>query len=145
MTIKVTAITVSVCVVLLYILATLFPNDPYFYLISSNSAVSIGRLIVAAGLINLAFKKKFTTGYGHRLAAGLAIAAVGFGMAGIVIPPMTYSLFNYFKPMDYLFLIESGVIYGLAAASYERGTKRFPRLSRPRNTQLRLFTPQHNA
>lgn len=145
MTIKITAITASVCAVLLYVLATIFPNDPYFYVISSNPAVIIGRLVLAALLVWLAFRHKFKTAYGHRIAAGTGLAMVFFGIAGIIIPPMTYSLFSLFKPMDYMFFIESGIILNLAALTYQRGTERFPRISRPRNTQLRLFTPQHNA
>lgn len=145
MTIKITAITASVCAVLLYVFATIFPNDPYFYVISSNVVVVIGRIVLAAVILRLAFKPKFETSYGHRIAAAAGLFMIAFGMAGIAIPPLTYSLFSYLKPMDYMFLIWTGTMLNLMALSYHRGTQRFPRLSRPRHTQLRLFTPQHNA
>ncbi|HVX58877.1 MAG TPA: hypothetical protein VG964_04085 [Candidatus Saccharimonadales bacterium] len=105
----------------------------------------IGRLVLAALLIWLAFRPRFKMVHGHRISSFIGIFMIIFGVTGIIIPPMTYSLFTYFKPMDYMFFIESGIILNLAALTYQRGTERFPRLSRPRNTQLRLFTPQHNA
>jgi len=145
MTIKITAIMASVCAVLLYVFAIAFPSDPYFYVISSDLAVVIGRLILAGVLLRLAFKNSFVTSSGHRICAVLSVLLVAFGIAGIIVPPLTYSLFTLFKPMDYLFMIESGIVFGLTSLTYSRGTERFPRLSRPRNTQLRLFTPQHNA
>ncbi len=140
MTIKITALLTSVCVALVYVFSAMFPGDPYFFIISSNPAVAMSRLIFASLLINLAFRKRFYSAYGHLICAGAAVFFGVFGIAGIVIAPLDYSLFNLFRPLDYVFMLESSAILGLAAASYERGTKRLPRLSRPRHIQLRPFT-----
>jgi hypothetical protein len=142
MTIKVTAITVSVFAMVLYILGAAFPNDPYFDLISSNLIVGIGRLLVAGILLRLALKGRFAAQAGPYIARGAGLALIVLGLIGIVVAPVTYALFSLIKPMDYVFLMQTGIIFCLASLTYARGTERFPRISRPRNTQLRLFTPR---
>ncbi|HEU5004886.1 MAG TPA: hypothetical protein VFT49_02240 [Candidatus Saccharimonadales bacterium] len=140
MTIKVTALLTSASVALMYVLSAVIPNDPYFFLISSNIAVAIGRVLLAAILVQLVFRNKFRTIYGHVASCAAGCVLIGFGIAGIVIAPLDYSLFSYIKPLDYIFMIGSGLLLTHAALGYERGTERLPRLSRPRNLQLRLFS-----
>lgn len=144
MTIKITAAATSVCVALLFVFATIYPNDPYFYaLASSTLAVTISRLVLSLLLVRLAFKKKFKTVYGPSLLAALSVLLATFGLVGLLVPDITYSLFNWFKPMDFVFSIEAALVLGLAVASVERGKGRLPALHlsrlRPRPLSLASF------
>lgn len=139
MTIKITALLTSVSAVALYIISLQVPNDPYFFFISSNTIVGIVRLLLAAGLINIAFQSRFVYKYSHYALAAIGALFVGFGLAGLAIAPLDYALFNYVKPMDFMYFMLIGTFYAYAAASYGRGTERLPRLYRPRHNQLRLL------
>lgn len=139
MTIKVTAVLTFACAVLLYVLSALSPNAPYFYLISGGIALAMIRLALAALALALAFQTRFSTVYGQTLAGLSGAALLVFGTVGIMIPAIDYTLFNYIKPLDYIFLMQLGVLFSLAALSHRPGNRRMPRLSRPRHPQLSLF------
>lgn len=140
MTIKITALLTSVSVVVLYIISLQAPSDPYFFFISSNTLISIIRLLLAAALINIAFQPRFVYKNSHYALAIVAAALIGFGLAGLAIPSMDYALFNYVKPLDFLYSLLIGTFFAYAAASYGRGTERLPRINRPRHNQLRLLS-----
>lgn len=140
MTIKITALLTSVSVAVLYLFSLKYPNDPYFYIISSSAVIAAGRLLVAAAMLYLALRKRLYFNFSHTLLYTLGALFVVAGFAGIIIAPFDYALFNYLKPLDFIFMIEAGLYFGLAATSFEHGTKPLPRLSRPRALQLRLFT-----
>lgn len=140
MTIKITALLTSVSAVALYIISLQVPNDPYFFFISSNTIVGILRLLLAAGLINIAFQSQFVYKYSHYGLAIVGALLIAFGLAGLAVPALDYALFNYVKPMDFMYSMLIGTSFAYAAASYGRGTERLPRLYRPRHNQLRLLT-----
>jgi len=144
MTMKVTAITVSVCAGVVSVLGLLFPNDPYFYAISSNLTVIIGRLVLCILMVMLVYEQKFRTIHGHRITFMAAAGLFIFSLIAGAIPTFDYSLFNYFKPLDYLFFANCAFVFGLAGLTYPQGKRNFnlPRLSRPRSVQLRPSLPR---
>lgn len=147
MTMKVTAITVSACVGLLSAFAMLFPNDPYFYVISSNLIVIICRLLLCIAIVVLASKTKFKTKEGPKFAAIAAMLLAAFGVSGLVVPVMDYSLFNILKPLDYIFLLNCAFVFGMASLSLKHGRRRLVsllRVSRPARyaQQFRLSLPR---
>ncbi len=139
MTIRVIALVTSACAACLYLFSVQEPNDPYFYLVSSNSAVVVIRLVLSAILVSLVFKSKFTYRLTHRLYGGLALALLVFGVSGIVIAPLDYALFNIIKPLDFIFFIGIGLVFSWATFGHERGDNSLPRLARPRPAKPKLF------
>lgn len=140
MTIKITALLLSACAAVLCVFSAIHPNDPFFFVISSNAGVVIARLLIVAALVFMALQKRFVY-RGARYACGIFGALlITFGIAGILIVPLEYAAFNVLKPLDFIFALNMGVMFEVIVLSYERGTRRLPRLSRPRNPQLRLLT-----
>lgn len=140
MTLKVTSLLMSVCAVGLYVFSVQRPDDPLFYIISNNLFTVIGRLLLAALLVHLAFRTFFKYALTHIVLAALAVALVGFSLSGLLVASLDYQLYEVVKPLDFIYMLTIGIFYMLAATSYGRGTERLPRISRPRSPQLRLFS-----
>ena len=138
MTIKITALLTSVSAVVLYALSLWLPNDPYFYFVSGSMVIGIGRLIVAVILVTLVFRSKFIYKGSHWLAGGVGALLIIFGLAGLVVPWLDYSLYNFIKPLDFIYFLGAGTIFISAAIGYARGTHPLPQLNRPRLHQLGL-------
>lgn len=138
MTIKATALLTSACVAVLSLLSALYPNDPFFFVISSSSGVVIARLFLVVLLLNLAFQKRFKYRASAYVYGLVAVALTALGLAGIASPRLDY-IFSAVKPLDFILFLEMGVLFGLAAVSHEKGTRRLRRISRPRGaTALRV-------
>lgn len=120
------------------------PTDPLFYAFVSGSLWSaIGKFLIMAGVVSLAFRKKFKYLASPAICAAVGASLICFGVIGLMVPQMDYVLFNYVKFLDFLLAMEIGVILSLASLSYERGTQKLPRISRPR--QLSLGLPYHHV
>lgn len=136
---SVTAFLVAMICVLLVI----EPSDPLFYsFVSGNLWAAVGKSLLMLGVVILAFKNKFNYAAAHTICAWLGIALISFGIIGLMVPQVDYALFTYVKVLDFLLAIEVGIILSLASLSYERGSQKLPRISRPR--QLTLGLPYNN-
>jgi len=138
MTTKITAFVVSVVAAALFITGWLWPNDPYFFIISSNSAVAIVRLMLAGLLVWAVFGSNPRHAFAQYFYFGLASVLVVFGIAGMGVPNMDYALFNFVKPLDYVLIVGIGIFFGCASLSCGHGAKELLQFSFRHPPSLRL-------
>ncbi len=94
-------------------------DDALFLLISNNLLIDAFFLCLAVGGAWLSFQKKFESWQLYVGCASLAILLGGFGLLGIVFSSFDNTLYNLFMPLDYLVMMELGIIYGVCALSYK--------------------------
>jgi len=140
MTTKIIALLTGVSAAVLCIVSVHLPNDPYFYFVSGGIVVGICRLLLAIALVNLVFQSKFVYKDSQWLAGIVGGMLIVFGMIGLVVPSLDYSLYNFIKPLDFLYFAGIGTMFTSAALSYDCGTRPLPRLSHWRASQLRLLS-----
>jgi len=128
MTTKMIAGATSVCALCLYVFSTLIPNDPFFYLISSNFGIVILRSATSLLLLSLAFKKGFYYKMARPACLWLAATLSAFGLAGLLILPLDYALVNTVMPLDYIFAAGSGFFLGFLSLSLKPGKAPLPAL-----------------
>ena len=116
-----------------YLQSQLYSSDPLFLFASSNLAVNV----LLVGLMGLAvyfsFIKRFKSWYSFAACSAMAILTGALGLAGTFFSSVTYWLPNLIMPLDYMILLEAGVIFGLCSLSYSHAEApfeiRLPKLS----------------
>jgi hypothetical protein len=116
-----------------YLQSQLYSNDPLFLFASNNLAVNIFLVVLMSLAVFFSFLKSFKSWYTYAVCTALAILAGGLGLAGTFFSSVTYSLPELILPLDYMFLLEAGVIFGLCSLSYKHAEAPFvinlPKLS----------------
>lgn len=120
-----------------YLQSQLSSNDPLFLLISNNIAVNMLMVSLAAIAVAVSFRKRFASWQGYALVSALAATLVILGAAGTFFSGFIYSLWTIFLPLNYLMMLEFGVVLGLCSLTYKHTPRpqNAPRLSRPRLAQ----------
>ncbi len=141
MTTKIAAFVVSLVSAGLFITSRLWPNDPYFFIVSSNVVTATARLVLAGLMIKLAFGRRIQRRSTSHLYLGLAAALLGLGVAGLSMQSLDYALFNIIKPLDYIFIVGLGSLLACAGLGYryEPEIKKLNWFSSPHPFQLRLI------
>jgi hypothetical protein len=99
-------------------------------------------LILGTLMIVVSFKDKFRHWWSYVSCSLLAIACGMLGVIGTFFSNLLYSFPNLLLPLDYLFLLQAGVVLGIACLSYEHAA--IPdrlRLPRPSNLFNNLAFP----
>ncbi len=111
-------ISVAIGLGILYVLSQslLQASEPLFLFISNNPFVAIARLVLIAALVAISFKGF----YNHLLRVGcqtLAVALTVVGIIGFTVTPLTYAVYGFLKPLDFLLALELGAAFGICALS----------------------------
>lgn len=124
MIIKLIAAGIVLCVGLLFLLGMESSSDPLFLIISDNPIVVVLRMAITLGAVVVAFRGRFIYDLSQKIAGVLGACLIGAGILGTFSHTIAYGLDRYIKTYDYFVIFELGVVFLLAAASYQAGRKR---------------------
>lgn len=102
-----------------YLQSQLYSNDPLFLFASDNLIVNAGLLILVALMVVVSFKDKFRHWWSFLGCVSAAILCGTVGMIGLFFSNLLYSFPQVLLPLNYMFLMEAGVVFGICALSYE--------------------------
>jgi hypothetical protein len=96
----------------------LHSDDALFLVASGNIVINLGLGLIAGLAIYLSFIKKFKyrQAYLATLMAAVVLSVIGF--AGFAYSGIDY-YFGIIKPLDYVILMQLGMIFGICALSYK--------------------------
>jgi hypothetical protein len=96
----------------------LHSDDALFLVASGNLVINIGLGVVAALAIYLSFIKQFKYRQTYTATVAAAIGLIFIGFAGFAYSGIDY-YFGIIKPLDYVILMQLGLIFGIYALSYK--------------------------
>ncbi|MBX4190766.1 hypothetical protein KW794_01630 [Candidatus Saccharibacteria bacterium] len=102
-----------------YLQSQLYSNDPLFLFASNNLVINAGLLIIVGLMVVVSFKDKFRHWWSY--IGSIVISAV-FGITGIIglfFSNLLYSIPQVLLPLDYMFLLEAAVVFGICSLSYQ--------------------------
>lgn len=102
-----------------YLQSQLSSNDPLFLFASSGLLVNLGLLLVASSMIAISFRAGFKHWWGYLACAAAAIVFGIVGFAGAFLSDTVYWIPQTFLSLDYLMLLEAGVVFGICALTYK--------------------------
>ena len=106
-----------------YLQSQLHSNDPLFLVVSNNTAVNMLMVVLAALAIGVSFRRRFSSWYSYAAIAALAVIFVALGAMGILFSGFTNKLWMIFEPLNYMMILNCGVVLGVAALSYAHAPK----------------------
>lgn len=117
MTRKLLSLATATAIVYVYLQSRLHSEDALFLVISSSPLVNLVLLAIAGLAVRLAFNNSFSSVVSYCFGLILAITLSVVGIAGLAYS----SIDNYFgglvKPLDYVVLLQLGVIFSLSLLS----------------------------
>jgi hypothetical protein len=102
-----------------YLQSQLSSNDPLFLFASNNIVVNAGLMILGTLMVVVSFKDRFQHWWSYVGCNLLAVLCGALGVIGTFFSNLLYSFPNILLPLDYLFLLQAGVVLGVACLSYE--------------------------
>ena len=119
MTTRFLSLATAIVILDVYLQSQLSSSDPLFYFASNNLLINAGLILMAVLMVNVSFKTKFRSWYGYAGCATAAIILSFIGLMGILFSDVDNFLSNVLLPLNYLFILEAGVVFGLCALTYE--------------------------
>ena len=101
--------------VMVVIIANWIPDSPLFYFISPDKWLMLARLALVGAMIWVSFKGYIAAPRTRTIFNRAGLAMLGLGAAMLMAVQVSGTLFDYFKPLDLLLLVESGTIFSLAS------------------------------
>jgi len=99
------------------------PLDPVFLFFSDNPFVAVIRTLLVGGMVYFSFKKS-VSGRTKKSLAVLGSMLIITGFVCLMLTPIQGTLiYNYFHYLDFLVMIEAGVIFSSVALSRAPITK----------------------
>jgi hypothetical protein len=111
----ISAVVLSASVVIAA-LASSQPNNILFLFISPDKFIAATRVVIALGMVFLAFRGYLSSRKlrEYALAGGLILTA--FGIAALVITPLTNAVYDQVKVLDAMILAEAGIVFAGCAS-----------------------------
>ncbi|HEX5447766.1 MAG TPA: hypothetical protein VFW90_01030 [Candidatus Saccharimonadales bacterium] len=106
-----------------YLQSQLFSSGPLFLLVSNNLIVNILMVALAAVAISVSFKSKFSNWYAYAAFAVAAAVLIVVGLGGVFFGVVVNYFWYVSSPLDYLFLLQYGIIFSLCCLSYAHASK----------------------
>jgi hypothetical protein len=119
MTTKFISSATAIVILDVYLRSQLYSNDPLFLFVSSSLAVNLVMLMLAALTLYVSFIKRFKTWLGWAVCAGSAVILSLIGFGGAFLSDFFYNMPSVLLTLNYLFLMEAGVIFGICSLSYQ--------------------------
>jgi hypothetical protein len=121
---RVVSLSVLLCVVAVLIWGTLSPSYPLFLFISPDKWLSIARLLFASFMVLASFTSVFNSSELRKITYRMGMGMIGLGAFLLLLTQVQASLFDYFKPLDLLLLVEAGVILSSTSLAPASDTKK---------------------
>jgi hypothetical protein len=118
MTIKFISLATGIVFLDVYLQSQLYSNDPLFLFASNNPFVNAGLLVIVALMVAVSFKDRFQKWWTYLGCAALAAVFGSLGVLGLLFGNISYSFPQVLLPMDYMFLTEAAIVFGIACLSY---------------------------
>ncbi len=115
---KVISLTMVVATLIVYLQSQMQSNDPLFLFLSNNLVVNLSLIGLASFTVWLSFQTKFRNSYIYWLVSRLAVVLVIVGLAGSLSASLDRYILDVIKPLDYLILLETGILFSICALTY---------------------------
>jgi hypothetical protein len=119
MTTRFLSLATGIVILDVYLQSQLSSSDPLFYFVSSNQLVNVGFILLALVMVNVSFKRQFSSWYSYASCASAAAVLSIVGLLGILFSDVDNFMSNLLLPLNYLFILEGGVVLGLCALTYQ--------------------------
>jgi hypothetical protein len=133
MTTKFISLATGIVLLDVYLRSQLSSNDPLFLFASNNLVVNAGLIVLVSLTILVSFKDKFSHWWSFIGCVLAAIVCGLIGVAGLFFSDLLYAFPQILMPLDYMFLIEVGIVFGLASLTHKHATVPF-KVSWPKPT-----------
>lgn len=141
MTTKFISLITGLVSLAVYLQSQLSSNDPLFSLISNNFIVNLSMLGLAAAAIAISFQTGFKSWYSYAACALAAVILCIAGIAGIFFPGLVYIFWDVLLPLNYMMMLEWGIIFGLSSLTYRHAARpQHIRLPEASNLSAKLQT-----
>jgi hypothetical protein len=104
---------------IVYLQSQLESNDALFLFISSSLAVNILMVALSCATVWLSFQPKFKSGRLYLAVLYSAVALCAIGAIGVFSAGLDRYFFDVIKPLNYMLMLEAGIIFSLCALTYE--------------------------
>jgi len=94
-------------------------NDPLFLFVSSGLIVNLLMMGLALAAIYVSFRKKFNNWYSYAACTAVAAVFVCTGFMGIFYSDYVHSLWSTMLPLNYILMMQVGIILGICSLSYD--------------------------
>lgn len=96
------------------------PNDPIFFIVSGGIALGIARTVFALALVVLTFTR-LPKSSSFRIGLSIfGLPLIILGSAGLLTNSFDYAWYGFIKPLDYLLIIEAGIVMNVLALQPQR-------------------------
>jgi hypothetical protein len=119
MTTKFISLATAIVMLDVYLQSQLSSSDPLFSFVSNNFAVNACLLIIVGLMVAVSFKSKFSRWWTFAGIAGLSLIFGIIGVIGVFFSDLLYSFPQVLLPLDYMFLLEAAVVFGICSLSYQ--------------------------
>ena len=132
MTTKFISLVTAIVLLDVSLRSQLFSSDPLFLFASSNLVVNTVLILMVGSMIGLSFRSKFNNWQSFFASALLGPTLLLIGALGVFFSDTVYWFPSFLLPLDYLFIMQAGVVFSLCALSYKHQKLPFKiRLPRP--------------
>ncbi len=118
MIVKFISLATAIVTLDVYLQSQLSSSDPLFFFTSNNLAVNIAFVILSVVMVALSFKKRFDSWLSHAGSVIAGLALFSFGAVGGFMSDANNALTSVLLPLNYLLILEAGVVIGICALSY---------------------------
>jgi hypothetical protein len=136
MTTRFISLATGIVLLDVFLRSQLSSNDPLFLFASNNIVVNAGLLIIVALMVAVSFSRQFKRWWTFAACAAVAVVFGAIGFAGTFFSEVFYYFPQTLLQLDYMFLMEASVVFGVAALSYKHAPLpsklRLPAVSLPK-------------
>jgi hypothetical protein len=136
MTTRFTSLATAIVLLDVYLRSQLSSNDPLFLFASNNIGVNAGLVVMAAFMVAVSFRRQFNSWWSFAACAASAVILGIAGVLGVLFTNVFYFFPQVLLQLDYMFLIEAAVVFGICALSYKHAPMpfklRLPSISLPK-------------
>jgi hypothetical protein len=124
MTAKLIAFSMLICSVAISTVNFKAPKDYIFAVVAGGIVAAIIRVILAIALVAITYVKLPKNKEFRNTLSYLGSVLAAFGVIGFATNSFDYSWYNRLEPLDYLFLIESGIVLNLLALQHHKAYRK---------------------
>lgn len=126
---RLTSLVMLIVVVNVYMRSQLAPSDPLFFFISNSMAVNIFLILLTSLAVIVSFSTRFRSWFSYAACGTLAVILGLAGAISLAAGSINDWLSNTLLPLDGMLVLESAIILGLCALTYQHA---------PRPAQIKL-------
>jgi hypothetical protein len=116
------------------------PSDPLFFIVSGGFLEEVVRFIMVGFLMTAAFTDLPSSRTFKRSLLILGWPLIMLGGVGFLSNSFDYSWYNFLKPLDYLLMIELGVVMNVLALEPQNTAQHFALISNRHHLLISAFS-----